>query len=291
MRERLSPGCTCDTRHEIRDFRSSVSCFIVSVPFDTTVSRGKARFSYAHSPKSMVCVRHAHVYLLLLLKIVTIRVGFTTPDLLMCPRFHASLLPPSLSCFFSCIRRTNSKILREVQLRGVVFLGVVGIENTAGVASQSDGKRRKGGSPRCFSASFSRKEYFRKLLVVLTVHLHGSIPTPTKQPTPFPPTKRCCNTDFAQEYFHNATTTQTTWDRPTAPAAPKAAPPLPSKPSGEFFCDERWSTSIIPTPHVGDFPGGKLLCSARHLRPLLERKTANSSATQPPHLRDPRGGS
>lgn len=36
-----------------------------------------------------------------------------------------------------------------------------------------------------------------------------------------------------QEYFHNATTNQTTWDRPTAPAAPKAAPPLPSKPSGE----------------------------------------------------------
>ncbi|CAN0149313.1 unnamed protein product, partial [Ectocarpus sp. 12 AP-2014] len=39
-----------------------------------------------------------------------------------------------------------------------------------------------------------------------------------------------------KEYFHNATTNQTTWDRPTAaPAIPKAAPPLPSKPSGGGF--------------------------------------------------------
>ena len=49
-------------------------------------------------------------------------------------------------------------------------------------------------------------------------------PTPENQPFLY----------FVQEYFHNATTNQTTWDRPTAPAAPKAAPPLPSKPSGVF---------------------------------------------------------
>lgn len=39
----------------------------------------------------------------------------------------------------------------------------------------------------------------------------------------------------SQEYYHNSTTNETTWDRPSAPApvpAPRAAPPLPSKPSG-----------------------------------------------------------